>query len=798
MIKVSDSAMAKNDGCSYQVLLEAESWSPSLLEDRALELLEVANTVLSRSDSSHEMKLDCLRWIGDKLVSHVLMGEMEDYILKPFLPSALDFIEEIISVTVDTSHGNTLELSAIMVSLLQQSNKVRFVFIIDWLTSCYLQVVRHCNQPQSKLGEMPSLSQVVPKILMSSFKFLLSFQPSEESQSSHLSTCFTCCKELLQSFLVVIGAIRIRLFLDDELALLVVLCQDLVDFHDVLVRLDFKLSLMVWRVYIQLTSKHQEKLTNQMDLSLATNKISSELIGNFRQLRSLLSSREKDPNAVKITMKVVHFLKAFLLVAAQSIGRWRSLLGVLQELLVGLPDCPVWLPEVAKNNIIAVILSPLNKQTLISLAAAQEHFLSNLIAHHQEEGEEPPGPLLVVCVELLLDASHSHHHNLFLACLKLVNTGGCCLKQPKHLLSRESQYQPAQKVDTYTWTLTNLSHFLVTRDKEQFRQVEKILLTTLLDPSSSLVSLMLVSDLWCFSAKISSKLRLSHMKILRSVKAQLESRGSSLTVLVVDALLARLEPFLRGGEAAQWRSQQPVEDVPLEDRWRKLAEGEYHPGSGSSSLVRISEETVRRLPSLPEEKVKTILQSCHHLVTLSQYKAEWVVLCLRLVRLVAGNRKYSPDCLHVLTDIVDQTSASRNSLGGSAIAFQISSTYGRLKAPVPAEISCEENISDKSLPSDCPCQLWSADKSNVFNEKMQFSVVETLPETEPDYDKSPEPKRRKTEDEKENIELALSRLDSEIEFLSRQNSTDLKPFSASLRTQAIKLEEILKTVGCDL
>ena len=122
---VSDSDMAKNDGCSYQLLSEAESWSPSLLEDRAIELLEVTNTVLSRPDSSHEMKLDCLRWMGDKLVTHVLMGDMEDLILKPFLPSALDFIEEIISVTVDTSHGNTLELSAIMVNLLQQSNKVR-------------------------------------------------------------------------------------------------------------------------------------------------------------------------------------------------------------------------------------------------------------------------------------------------------------------------------------------------------------------------------------------------------------------------------------------------------------------------------------------------------------------------------------------------------------------------------------------------------------------------------------------------------------------------------------------------
>ena len=121
--------MAKNDGCSYQFLLEADSWPPSLLEDRAIELLEVANTILSRSDSSYEMKLDCLRWIGDKLVTHVLMGEMEELILKPFFPCALDFIEEIIRVTLDGNRSNSLQLSSIMVILLQQSNKVRFVFV---------------------------------------------------------------------------------------------------------------------------------------------------------------------------------------------------------------------------------------------------------------------------------------------------------------------------------------------------------------------------------------------------------------------------------------------------------------------------------------------------------------------------------------------------------------------------------------------------------------------------------------------------------------------------------------------
>ena len=123
--------MAKNAGCSYQLLVEAESWSPSLLEDKALELLEVANTVLTSSDSTHEMKLDCLRWIGDKLVGHVLMGDMEEFILKPFLPSALDFIEEIIRMSLETSQGNTMELITILVSLLQQSNKVSFIAFIS-------------------------------------------------------------------------------------------------------------------------------------------------------------------------------------------------------------------------------------------------------------------------------------------------------------------------------------------------------------------------------------------------------------------------------------------------------------------------------------------------------------------------------------------------------------------------------------------------------------------------------------------------------------------------------------------
>ena len=69
------------------------------------------------------------------------------------------------------------------------------------------------------------------------------------------------CKELLQTFLSVFDEIKIKTVLEDELEMLVILCQDLVKFHEVLVCLDYKMCLMVWKTYLKFGSKYQTSLT---------------------------------------------------------------------------------------------------------------------------------------------------------------------------------------------------------------------------------------------------------------------------------------------------------------------------------------------------------------------------------------------------------------------------------------------------------------------------------------------------------------------------------------------------------
>ena len=117
----------KNDGGSYQLLLEAESWPASVLEERAVELVNIVTSRLVSSDSSYDVRMDCLRWIGDKLVGYIYVGDLEELLLKTFLNSALDYLEEIMRACEKTSQQNKLVLIKSMISILQHSNKVRVI-----------------------------------------------------------------------------------------------------------------------------------------------------------------------------------------------------------------------------------------------------------------------------------------------------------------------------------------------------------------------------------------------------------------------------------------------------------------------------------------------------------------------------------------------------------------------------------------------------------------------------------------------------------------------------------------------
>ena len=117
--------MANNhDGRSSLLLSEAETWTASVIEERAVELVRIATRGLTMSDSSYDTRMDCLRWLGERLVTHIDVFDLEELVLKPFLDSALDFLEEIIEASEGTTQQNTILLTKIMINILQQSINV--------------------------------------------------------------------------------------------------------------------------------------------------------------------------------------------------------------------------------------------------------------------------------------------------------------------------------------------------------------------------------------------------------------------------------------------------------------------------------------------------------------------------------------------------------------------------------------------------------------------------------------------------------------------------------------------------
>ena len=632
-----------------------------------------------------------------------------------------------------------------------------------------------------------------------------------------MKNCFICCKELLQTFLSVFSEMKIKTVLDDEVEQLVSLTQVLVSFHELLVSMDYKLSLMAWNAYLKLTTKYQVKLSYKIDFSLATEKVSSEIARNYRQLRTILSSSQENKDVVKVTMKVVQFLKVPQSVSAQSVGQSAAFLDVLQQLICGLPDLPTWIPEVARNNLTSVILSSKIKYIFLEAASSQEPFISFLLEHlegwrPERSPEDDAGALLVMTVELLL-LRPDHHQRLFEAALGLVSSGGCCLTRPRELEGRQSRGRPLQRVGWYCWTLCHCAAYLATLDKEEFPEVESSLLLSLLSPRSSLVTLLLISDIWCFLARFStSRLCLAHMKTLKSARDQLQTRGCSLTVVVVEVLLQRLAAFLTPSHLSQWEALTGVED-PVEELWEKLAAGGYQP-EDLVNITGLTGDTLQALPSLSVEETSNILLSFHMIVQRNNYRPDLLVPFLSIVQAAALHHKSSMVAFKLLNDIEKKSPFLPRSLGESGILLQISSVCRALNIS-PPELA--GGLSSDTMLAECVCG-WSQEKTEIFNERAKLKlppeVTANTPSSESSENvptprlpcetletndipmKSPEPTKRKRRmsEETENIELAVSQLEVAVDFLEVHSSLDLKPFRDSIEQQSKKIQNTLEKI----
>ena len=67
-------------------------------------------------------------------------------------------------------------------------------------------------------------------------------------------------RKLLENFSSLIGKMKIRTVLEDELEIILELCSDLLTFHEILFSIDLKSCLFVWKLYGKLVKEHCDRL----------------------------------------------------------------------------------------------------------------------------------------------------------------------------------------------------------------------------------------------------------------------------------------------------------------------------------------------------------------------------------------------------------------------------------------------------------------------------------------------------------------------------------------------------------
>ena len=731
------------------------------------------------------------RWIAVKLVGHVPVFELEDTVLKPFLHCVMEYLDEVIMEYIEED----------------ADNKVVFLTIINSLLEHTERIVKHCGaQPEIGLGEIPSLPRLVPRILSRTFEFLNQGENvmDDSDLKVGISQCFSTSRSLLTEFLTILDDIKIRTVLEDELELLVSVCNSLLGFHDILIPLDFKLTCMVWKLYLKLTTKHQAKLSNRLELSAATDKVSSELVKQYQQLRQLLLSPEGEQNINKDVTKVAYLLKVVQTSAAQAVGKSASFLSLLLEVFTGLPDCPVWVPDVAKRKLVGDILSPNIKHNMVKIAS-QEPFLSYMLDNVMEKAwsQSKPKETLQILVQLLLQRA-GQGERLFDLCLELVSAGGFCLNDPG-VEGRQVRGQGVVKVDTYSWVLTQLCSHVASLSPEEFIKIEKKMLKHLLSSSSSPLALLLISDLFSFLGRFSSsKMCLGYLTIFHEVKTKVSKQILSLNLTYIDILIERLTAFLTPSHKSHWTSLTTVKDTiergQPDDLWRQLSSGGYTPTTTSSSIKNIGklvDQTIMEAGSLPLDQMRNIVTDLMKLMMRNpSHDPVFVTQVVRVIQTFSTYHHGSSIGASVMAELFKIWDKLGN--GRSCIGKALIETSRNLGFQVPDNLRSKIEHEKSRMNEKCSCYGWDEEKLSSLTVRLKRKdsltrqpTLERTSSCESQGSVGAGVKKRKISVDSDSVDEVVQRIRADVEYLSRQNSDNLAKYKNELYEVKLKIEAVI-------
>ena len=232
----------------------------------------------------------------------------------------------------------------------------------------------------------------------------------------------------------------------------------------------------------------------------------------------------KDEGTGKVMTKVVFMLKLLISLGTSPdcVGDSPSFLSLLLEIISGLPSLPSWIPEAHRQKMVKEVMSVSVKHSLLTMAATHSfvNFLLQLFTPKHSVKHlllAKPFLSLQLVVQLIL-LKPGQEDQLLLLSFHLLSSSGSCLEQEQILEGRQIMGKPINFVDNYTWVFTNRCCWVSYITPILFSKVEKVLISTLLDPSSSPLTCMMVSDIWCFLARYgTSQLCLAHLTLLSSI-----------------------------------------------------------------------------------------------------------------------------------------------------------------------------------------------------------------------------------------------------------------------------------------
>ena len=172
--------------------------------------------------------------------------------------------------------------------------------------------------------------------------------------------------------------------------------------------------------------------------------------------------------------KVVFMLKLKLLISLGTspdcVGDSPSFLSLLLEIISGLPSLPSWIPEAHRQKMVKEVMSVSVKHSLLTMAATHSfvNFLLQLFTpKHSVKHLLLAKPILSLqlVVQLIL-LKPGQEDQLLLLSFHLLSSSGSSL-------------------DNYNWVFTNLCCWVSYITPILSSKVEKVLISTLLDPSSS-------------------------------------------------------------------------------------------------------------------------------------------------------------------------------------------------------------------------------------------------------------------------------------------------------------------------